>query len=85
MEELAEATSQTLTPMITKREVTEVIAACESLTGFGPLDRAPVQIERGQLAVLIEAARVATYRNIARPYAQPDLILDDGEDAIRHG
>ena len=68
--------------MITKREVLTAIARCEYLA-TNPLDRTSVQVERGDLTVLIEAAKTAQFRNIGRPFEAKEFVLDDGEGAIR--
>lgn len=67
--------------MITKAEVQKAIAACEVLAG-SPLDRTTVRIERGDLTVLLETAKTAKYRNIAKSFAPKEFVLDDGSPII---
>jgi hypothetical protein len=68
--------------MITRREVLDAIARCESQSGWGPLDHTPTSVSRGDLSLLLEAAKAAKYRNIAKPFDTPDFILDDGSPVI---
>lgn len=62
--------------MITKTEVTSAIARCERASGWGALDHTPTQISRGDLHVLIEAAKCAHYEQFGRVGSMSDLVLD---------
>ncbi len=63
--------------MITKREVSNSIARCEPLVGFGPLDTSPVSVARGDLAVLVEAAKNARFTEATgyEAKSESDLVL----------
>lgn len=65
--------------MITKTEVTSSIARCESTSGWGALDQTPTQISRGDLFVLIEAAKCARYEQVGPEGTDSSLLLDPVE------
>lgn len=68
--------------MITKTEVMEAIARCERICVSGPLDRTLTHVEKGDLAVIVEAAKAARYKNIAKPFDHPAFVLDDNSPVI---
>lgn len=65
--------------MITKTEVKDAIRRCEPHVGASSSDRSAVTISRGDLLVLIEAAKRAQYESIGlwRARSSSEFILSE--------
>ena len=74
---------------ITKTEVLKAIADCQHATGWGPLDRSLAEgVQKGAIAVLIEAAKCARYKNTSHYTANSGadwaLDADDPRKPVHH-